>query len=107
MAWIYLLIAGLLEVGWPVGLKISEAPERRILGIALAAVFMALSGFFLWLAQRGIPLGTAYAVWTGTGTVGTFLIGVFFYGDSASAARLASIVLIVAGIVGFKLSHHG
>ncbi len=84
LEWIYLIIAGLFEIGWPVGLKLSQTTSFRVLYIALAAISMAASGFFLWLAQRVIPIGTAYAVWT-VGAGGTFLIGVVFFGDSAGA----------------------
>ena len=79
MSWVYLLAAGLLEIGWPVGLKMAQAPATRISGILVALVFMAASGFLLWLAQRHIPIGTAYAVWTGIGAAGTFLVGVLVY----------------------------
>ncbi len=105
MAWFYLIAAGLFEIGWPVGLKLSQTPGRIIGGVIVAVACMAASGAFLWLAQRDIPIGTAYAVWTGIGAAGTFLVGVLFYGDSASALRLVSVGLIVAGIVGLKLAH--
>jgi quaternary ammonium compound-resistance protein SugE len=105
MAWIYLLIAGALEIGWPVGLKISQAPRYRVAGLVTAALCMTASGLFLWLAQRQIPIGTAYAVWTGIGTVGTFAIGILVYRDPATAWRLLSALLIVIGIIGLKLSH--
>ena len=105
MAWLYLIVAGLFEIGWPVGLKLSQTPGRLVLGVTIAIVCMAASGAFLWLAQKTIPIGTAYAVWTGIGAVGTFGVGVLFYGDSASALRLVSVGLIVAGIVGLKLAH--
>ena len=104
MAWIYLLIAGCLEVGWPVGMKVSLVPQYRVIGLATAAVCMTASGLLLWLAQREIPIGTAYAVWTGIGTVGTFTIGIIVYRDPATTARLVSALLIVIGIVGLKLS---
>ena len=104
MAWLYLLIAGLFEIGWPIGLKISQMPERRAAGIISAAIAMALSGYFLWLAQRSIPIGTAYAVWTSIGVVGTYSIGVFFFGDSADWPRLLAVGLIIAGVVGLKLA---
>lgn len=104
MAWIYLLIAGLFEVGWPLGLKLSQAPERRIAGISAAIIAMALSGYFLWLAQRSMSIGTAYAVWTGIGVVGTYTIGVIFFGDSAGLGRGLAVGLIIAGIVGLKLA---
>ena len=67
MAWLYLIVAGLLEIGWPVGLKMSQQPDSRWLGIAIAVAFMVASGFMLWLAQKDIPMGTSYAVWTGIG----------------------------------------
>ena len=104
MAWIYLSVAGLLEVGWPLGLKISQAPERRVAGIALSVVCMIGSGIFLWVAQKTIPMGTAYAVWTGIGAVGTFSLGILLYGDSAGAPRILSALLIVGGIVGLKVT---
>ena len=105
MAWIYLILAGLSEIGWPVGLKMAQAPETRWAGIGVAAVFMAVSGFLLWMAQRQIPIGTAYAVWTGIGAAGTFLVGVLYYGDSTSIARYLGVALIVAGVATLKVAH--
>ena len=105
MAWFYPINAGLFEIGWPVGLKLSQTPGRLIVRVSVAVACMAASGAPLWLAQRDIPIGTAYAVWTGIGAAGTFLVGVLFYGDPASALRLVSVGLIVAGIVGLKLAH--
>ena len=105
MAWLYLIAAGLFEIGWPVGLKMSQTPDRLAVGVIIAVVCMATSGGLLWLAQRTIPIGTAYAVWTGIGAVGTFAVGIAFYGDSAGAMRLVSVGLIVAGIIGLKLAH--
>ena len=105
MAWVYLIVAGLFEIGWPVGLKLSQTPGRLIVGVVIAVVCMAASRAFLWLAQRSIPIGTAYAIWTGIGAAGTFTVGVLFYGDSASALRLVSVGLIIAGIIGLKLAH--
>lgn len=104
MSWLYLLLAGLFEIGWPVGLKISQMPETRWVGIALAIFFMTLSGVFLWLAQREIPIGTAYAVWTGIGAAGTFMVGVFFFGDAASLMRHLGVALIIAGVATLKLA---
>jgi quaternary ammonium compound-resistance protein SugE len=105
MAWVYLVLAGICEIGWPVGLKLgwTEAGARP-LWIVFAAVSMTASGALLLMAQRFIPMGTAYAVWTGIGAVGAFTVGVLAFGDSASAMRLVSIGLIVAGIVGLKLA---
>lgn len=105
MAWIYLVAAGLLEIGWPLGLKIAENPESRIRGVVTAVLFMGASGTLLWLAQRQIPMGTAYAVWTGIGAVGTLIVGILVYGEPSTAMRLASASLIVLGIVGLKLAH--
>jgi len=105
MAWFYLIVAGLFEIAWPVGLKLSQTPGRLMLGVIVAAVGMTASGALLWLAQRDIPIGTAYAVWTGIGAAGSFGVGVLFYGDSTSVLRLVSVGLIVAGIVGLKLAH--
>lgn len=105
MAWIYLILAGLMEVGWPVGLKMAQQPESRVLGIVMAIGFMAASGWFLWLAQRTIPIGTSYAIWTSIGAVGTFLVGIWFYGDSASLGKYFGMLLVISGVVVLKLSH--
>jgi quaternary ammonium compound-resistance protein SugE len=105
MAWFYLILAGLFEIGWPVGLKMAQMPGTRWSGIGLAVVFMTLSGILLWLAQRQIPLGTAYAVWTGIGAAGTFLVGVLYYNDPTSLARYLGVALIVAGVIVLKLAH--
>lgn len=105
MAWVSLLLAGLFEIGWPIGLKLAQDESTRWLGIGLAILFMAISGFLLWVAQRHIPIGTAYAVWTGIGAAGTFLVGVFYYGDPTSLARYLGVVLIVAGVVTLKIAH--
>lgn len=105
MAWVYLVLAGLFEIAWPLGLKISQQPATRLSGLALAIVGMALSGGLLWLAQRHIPIGTAYAVWTGIGAAGTFLVGIVFFGDAASLARYIGILLIIGGVVTLKLAH--
>jgi quaternary ammonium compound-resistance protein SugE len=105
MAWIYLVAAGLLEIGWPLGLKIAESPESRARGVITAVLFMGASGTLLWLAQRQIPMGTAYAVWTGIGAVGTLIVGMVLYGEPSSVLRIGSASLIVIGIIGLKLAH--
>ena len=105
MSWAYLVLAGLFEIGWPVGLKMAQEPSSRLTGVAVAVVFMATSGILLWLAQRQIPIGTAYAVWTGIGAAGTFLVGVFFYDDPTSISRYLGVALIVSGVVILKLAH--
>jgi quaternary ammonium compound-resistance protein SugE len=102
MAWGLLLMAGLFEVAWAVGLKYTEGftkPWPTILTLAAMAASLGLLG----LALRHLPLGTAYAVWTGVGTLGTVVLGIWLFGESADALRLACIGLIVAGIVGLKL----
>ena len=105
MAWICLLAAGLFEIGWPVGIKMAQQADTRLLGIVIAISFMAISGALLWLAQRQIPLGTSYAVWTGIGAAGTFAIGVLFYGDPQTLGRYLGVALIISGVVVLKLSH--
>ena len=105
MAWIALFLAGLFEIGWPVGLKIAQAPETRVSGILVAVFCMTASGALLWLAQRQIPIGTAYAVWTGIGAAGTFLVGVVVYSDPTSFLRYLGVALIIAGVIALKLGH--
>ena len=104
LAWTYLLVAGILEIGWPLGFKLSQTTSHRMAFILMAIVCMSLSGLFLWLAQRTIPIGTAYAVWTGIGTVGTFLIGILAFNDSTSMMRILSFLLIVVGLIGLRIS---
>jgi quaternary ammonium compound-resistance protein SugE len=104
MHWFYLFIAAIFEIGWPLGFKLSSTTNHRIFWIIIAVISMGLSGVFLWLAQREIPIGTAYAVWTGMGAVGTLFIGIVFFGDSASTWRMVSALLIITGIVGLKLA---
>lgn len=102
-AWLFLVLAGCCEIGWPLGFKLSQTTRFKGSFIVLAAFSMALSGLFLWLAQREIPIGTAYAVWTGIGAAGTFLLGILFFGDPVGAVRLLSFAFIVAGVIGLKL----
>lgn len=105
MAWIYLIAAGVFEIGWPVGLKIAQMPNQRLVGVAIGVVFMVISGSLLWLAQKQIPIGTAYAVWTGLGAAGTFAVGVMVFGDAFSLARFFGVALILGGVVTLKLAH--
>ena len=102
MGWIILFFAGLTEVGWAVGLKYTEGFTRLVPSV-LTVACMAVSLGLLGLALKTLPIGTAYAVWTGIGTIGTALLGIMLFGESAGALRLACIGLIVAGIVGLKL----
>ncbi|EPY02747.1 quaternary ammonium compound efflux SMR transporter SugE [Magnetospirillum fulvum] len=102
MAWIALFFAGLFEVGWAVGLKYTEGFTRLIPSLATLAA-MTVSLGLLALALKTLPLGTAYAIWTGIGTVGTAMLGIMLFGEPADALRLVCISLIVAGIIGLKL----
>ena len=104
MNWIYLIIAGIFEIGWPLGFKLSQTTSQRFLWIGFAVISMSLSGLFLWLAQRGIPIGTAYAIWTGIGATGTLVIGIVFFDDPAGFFRLLFASLIIIGIVGLKIT---
>jgi len=105
MAWIYLLVAALFEVGWPIGLKMAELSTHKIFWIIFAIITMTLSGCFLFFAQKEIPIGVAYAVWTGIGASCTFLFGVIFFGDGFSLLRLLGILLIISGITLLKIGH--
>lgn len=102
MAWLMLLVAGLLEIGWAVGLKYTDGFTRLWPSIFTLIAIVA-SFALLGLALRSLPVGTAYAVWTGIGTAGTVLLGMLLFGESADAARLGCILLILAGIAGLKL----
>jgi quaternary ammonium compound-resistance protein SugE len=103
MAWLLLFIAGLLEVGWAVGLKYTEGFTRLVPSV-LTLICMAGSMGMLGLALKTLPMGTAYAVWTGIGAVGTAILGIALFGDPAGIARIACIGLIVTGIIGLKVA---
>ena len=104
MAWVYLLLAGMFEIGWPIGMKMAQNETTRVIGITVSVVFMAISGFLLYLAQRDIPIGASYAVWTGIGAAGTFIIGIVFYDDPTSLMRYLGLCLIISGVVVLKLA---
>ncbi|HEJ3152474.1 TPA: quaternary ammonium compound efflux SMR transporter SugE [Pseudomonas aeruginosa] len=104
MSWIILFFAGLFEVGWAVGLKYTEGFSKP-LPTVLTALAMLVSLGLLGLTMKHLPLGTAYAVWTGVGAVGTVIAGIVLFGESMALLRLASVALIVCGLVGLKLSH--
>jgi len=103
MPWLLLVVAGLFEVAWAIGLKYTDGFTRLWPTLGTVAA-MVISIGLLGLAMKSLPVGTAYAVWVGVGAVGTALLGIVLFGDSASAGRLASLALIVAGIVGLKLA---
>jgi quaternary ammonium compound-resistance protein SugE len=106
MAWVILVLAGLLEVAWAVGLKFTEGFTRPwpsiLTGLALVA-----SVWLLALSVRTLPIGTAYAVWTGIGAVGTVIVGIVRFGEPATLFRLGCVGLIVTGLIGLKFAHHG
>ena len=103
MAWVYLVVAGLLEIGWAIGLKYTEG-FTRIVPSVLTVGSMVLSVTLLGLALRDLPVGTAYAIWTGIGAVGVALLGIVLFKDPATAVRLGCIGLIVVGIIGLKFA---
>jgi len=101
MAWIYLLIAGILEIGWAVGLKYTQGFSRLVPSV-MTITAMVASFVLLAQALKAIPVGTAYAVWTGIGAAGTAIVGMAFLGESRELSRIVCIALIVAGVVGLK-----
>jgi len=105
MSWLYLFIAAVFEVGWPFGLKMASLCSAKIWWIIFAIVAMTLSGLFLYFAQKEIPVGTAYAIWTGIGAVGTFALGVLLFNDGVNMLRLLGVVFIILGVVLLKISH--
>lgn len=104
MSWIILFFAGLFEVGWAVGLKYTEGFTRP-LPTVLTVTAMLVSLGLLGLAMKELPLGTAYAIWTGIGAVGTVIAGIILFGESMALLRLLSVALIICGLIGLKLSH--
>lgn len=106
MAWVYLILAGFFEIGWPLGFKLAQTGDnsRTAAWIAFSALTMALSGFLLYLAQKSIPIGIAYAAWTGIGAVGTFFIGVIYFNDSSTLLSWIGLFFIISGISLLKIS---
>lgn len=103
MSWMILFLAGLLEVAWAVGMKHIDGFSRPWV-LAGTVVATVLSVVLLGLAMKNLPLGTAYAVWTGIGAIGTFIVGIFLLGDSLSTARIVSALFVLVGLIGLKLS---
>ncbi len=103
MAWFFIVVAGVFEVTWAIGLKYAEGFSRFWPSVITLAA-LAVSMIFLAQAVRTLPIGTAYAVWTGIGAIGTATLGIILFGESRDLARLASILLIVAGIVGLRIT---
>lgn len=104
MSWFYLFLAGIFEIGWPLGFKLSQTTGSKVSWIVFAVISMGLSGFFLYQAQKTIPIGTAYAVWTGIGATGAFLIGILFFKDPPTMWRMISVMFIIIGVVGLRLA---
>ena len=103
MAWVILVIAGLFEVGWAVGLKYTEG-FTKLWPSAWTALAMIISLWLLGIAMKSLPVGTAYSIWVGVGAVGTVILGIVLLGEPANTARLISVALIIAGIIGLKLA---
>lgn len=103
MAWIYLIIAGCLEIGWAIGLKYTEGWTKLVPSLLTGAA-LVVSFYFLSIAVKTLPIGTAYAVWTGIGTVGAAILGMLLFGEPREISRIICILLIVAGIAGLKLT---
>lgn len=103
MAWVILFVAGLFECGWAIGLKLSEGFTKPLPSAFTVVALVVSFGLLTW-ALRSLPVGTAYAVWTGIGATGTAILGILLFKEPASALRLASVGLIIAGIVGLKVS---
>ena len=106
MAWLYLILAGLCEVGWPLGFNLANLnPRYHLLFLVLAVVSMGMSGWLLYIAQKTIPMGTAYMIWTGIGGVGTVILGIIFFHDAVTFWRMFFLSLVFIGIVGLKMVH--
>jgi quaternary ammonium compound-resistance protein SugE len=101
--WVSLFLAGFCEIGWPLGLKLADQPNMKIWGIVLAGISMTLSGLLLWFSLKEIPIGTAYAIWTSIGAVGTFTIGVLVFGDPNIPLRWLGVALILLGVIFLKM----
>lgn len=106
MAWLYLIMAGFFEIGWPLGFKLAQnSSDGNTAGwITFSVAAMAVSGYLLYLAQKTIPIGIAYASWTGIGALGTFLIGVIYFNDSSTFLSWVGLLFIISGIAMLKIS---
>jgi len=104
MSWIYLVIAGLFECGWAVGIKYTDG-FTKVVPTVLTLLAMTISFWLLSIAMKTIPVGTAYAVWTGIGTIGVAILGMILFGESKEILRILSLLLIIVGIIGLKLVH--
>lgn len=102
--WVLLILAGICEIGWPLGYKMAQANEgiREIGWFGFSGLSIVLSAWLLWLAQKEIPIGTAYAVWTGIGAAGTFMLGILIFGEQSSLLRWMGAALIIGGVIILK-----
>ena len=104
MGWLYLFIASIFEVGWPFGFKMATVSGNKLIWITFAVVAMALSGVFLYVAQKEIPIGTAYIIWTGIGAICTFALGVCVFNDSINIMKIWGVIFILAGVSLLKMA---
>lgn len=102
-AWMFLILAGMCEIGWPLGFKLAQTAGNRLPFILLSVVSMGISGWLLFMAQKSIPIGTAYAVWTGIGAAGAFVVGITLFGDLLSLGRMLGVAMIVGGVIVLKV----
>lgn len=105
MSWVYLLIASIFEIGWPIGFKMSTLVPEKAFWIGFSIVSMIIACSFLYVAQKEISIGTAYCVWTGIGAVGTFLIGAFLFHDTITPMKILAVLLILSGVILLKAGH--
>lgn len=103
-AWIILILAGFCEIGWPLGFKLASTTNHRVPFILFSVFSMGFSGWLLYMAQKSIPMGTAYAVWTAIGAAGTFVVGIMFFADMLNFGRILGICLIIGGVAVLKIS---
>ncbi|MBP5295858.1 MAG: multidrug efflux SMR transporter [Bacteriovoracaceae bacterium] len=104
MAYLYLFLAACFEAGWPIGMKLASVTGRHALYLFMAAITMMLSGFFLYLAQRNLPIGMAYSIWTGFGCIAVMLISCLFFGEHLSVVKIVGMISILAGMALLELS---
>lgn len=104
MAWFYLILGGFFEMGWAIGIKLSTTMKVKFWGISIAAVSMILALFLLYQAQKTLPIGTAYAVWTGIGAVATVIMGIILFDEPTTFWRMFSLMMIIGGVIGLNLS---
>lgn len=105
MSWIYLFIASVFEIGWPIGFKMSTISNDKVFWIGFSIVAMIIACSFLYVAQKNIPIGTAYCVWTGIGALGTFLAGALIFHDAVTPMKILAVSMILGGVIILKGGH--